>query len=138
MIAVSNLSIRFGKRTLFEEVSVKFSPGCRYGLIGANGVGKSTFMKILAGELDSSTGQVSIDHGCRMSFLRQDHYKYDDFKVIDTVFTGNDELWNLHQKRDELYDKLQASHLQREQIWKEVCSFVAPRPRLSGSCPSRS
>ena len=105
MIAVSNLSIRFGKRTLFEEVSVKFSPGCRYGLIGANGVGKSTFMKILAGELDSSTGQVSIDSGCRMSFLRQDHYKYDDFKVIDTVYTGNDELWQLHQKRDDLYDQ---------------------------------
>ncbi len=115
MIAVSNLSIRFGKRTLFEEVSVKFSSGCRYGLIGANGVGKSTFMKILAGELDSSTGQVSIDHGRRMSFLRQDHYKYDEYTVLDTVYTGNDELWQLHCKRDELYDKSDSGEITDEE-----------------------
>ena len=105
MLSVSNLSIRFGKRTLFEEVSVKFLPGFRYGLIGANGVGKSTFMKILAGELESSTGQVGIDSGCTMAFLRQDHYQFDELSVMDTVYMGNDKLWKLHSKREELYNK---------------------------------
>ena len=111
MISVSNLSIRFGKRTLFEEVSVKFSTGCRYGLIGANGVGKSTFMKILAGELDSSTGQVNIDSGCSFSFLRQDHYQFDELSVMDTVYMGNDKLWQLHCKREELYNKSDAGEI---------------------------
>ncbi len=105
MIAVSNLSIRFGKKILFENVSVKFTSGCRYGLIGANGVGKSTFMKILSGELEPSTGQVSIDTNCTMAFLRQDHYKYDNEKVIDTVYMGNDTLWKLHMERESLYLK---------------------------------
>ena len=83
MIAASNLSMRFGKKILFENVSVKFLPGSRYGIIGANGVGKSTFMKILSGELEPTTGHVAIDKDCTMAFLKQDHYVYDDFKVID-------------------------------------------------------
>ena len=105
MIAATNLSMRFGKKILFENVSVKFVAGCRYGIIGANGVGKSTFMKILSGELDQSTGNVAIDKDCTMGFLKQDHYQYDDMKVIDAVYMGNEKLWNLHNKREELYDK---------------------------------
>ena len=105
MIAVSNLSIRFGKKILFENVSVKFTSGCRYGIIGANGVGKSTFMKILSGELEPSTGQVAIDTNCTMAFLKQDHYQYDNEKVIDAVYMGNEKLWKLHLEREELYNK---------------------------------
>ena len=105
MIAVSNLSIRFGKKILFENVSVKFTPGCRYGIIGANGVGKSTFMKILSGELEPSTGQVSIDKDCTMAFLKQNHYEYDDQTVIDAVYMGNDKLWKLYEEREGLYAK---------------------------------
>ena len=105
MIAASNLSIRFGKKILFENVSVKFTQGCRYGIIGANGVGKSTFMKILSGELEPSTGQVSIDKDCTMAFLKQNHYEYDDQTVIDAVYMGNSKLWKLHEEREGLYAK---------------------------------
>ena len=105
MIAASNLSIRFGKKILFENVSVKFTTGCRYGIIGANGVGKSTFMKILSGELEPSSGQVSIDKDCTMAFLKQDHYQYDKEKVIDAVYMGNETLWKLHLEREALYEK---------------------------------
>ncbi len=105
MIAVSNLSMRFGKKILFENVSNKFVSGCRFGLIGANGVGKSTFMKILAGKLEQSAGLVSIDKDCTMGYLRQDHYAFDEFSVLDTVFQGNDRLWKVHTERDILYSK---------------------------------
>ena len=105
MIAATNLSMRFGKKILFENVSVKFLPNCRYGIIGANGVGKSTFMKILSGELGQSSGDVVIDKDCTMGFLKQDHYEYDDEKVIDAVYKGNNKLWELYQKREELYNK---------------------------------
>ncbi len=105
MISTSNISMRFGQTTLFEDVSVKFVPGNRYGLIGANGSGKSTFMKILTGQLDQTEGQVSVGHGCTLGYLRQDHSAFDDQSIIDTVYTGNPALWKLHCEREYLYSK---------------------------------
>jgi ATPase subunit of ABC transporter with duplicated ATPase domains len=97
--------MRFGKTVLFEDVSVKFVPGNRYGLIGANGSGKSTFMKILTGQLDQTEGQVSVGHGCTLGYLRQDHSAFDEQSIIDTVYTGNPKLWKLHCEREYLYSK---------------------------------
>ena len=105
MIAATNLTMRFGERTLFEDVSVKFKPEIRYGLIGANGVGKSTFMKILSGQIKSTKGDIAIDRDCTLGYLKQDHYEYDNEVIIDTVLMGNDPLWALHKERDDLYSK---------------------------------
>ena len=85
MITTSGLSLRFAARPLFEDVNIKFTPGNCYGLIGANGAGKSTFLKILSGEIESSTGQVIIPPGLRLSVLKQDHFEFDEFEVIQTV-----------------------------------------------------
>ena len=93
MITTSKITMRFGKTVLFEEVSVKFVPGNRYGLIGANGSGKSTFMKILTGQLTPTDGGVSVGHDCTLGYLRQDHSAFDDQTIIDTVYAGNPVLW---------------------------------------------
>ena len=90
MLTVSNLSLQFGKRVLFEEVNLKFTPGNVYGLIGANGAGKSTFVKILAGDIDPTTGNISMDPGERMSVLKQNQNAYDEYTVLDTVMRGNE------------------------------------------------
>ncbi|MCK4535640.1 MAG: energy-dependent translational throttle protein EttA [Desulfuromonadales bacterium] len=105
MITTSKITMRFGKTALFEDVSVKFVPGNRYGLIGANGSGKSTFMKILTGQLDQTEGQVSLGHGCTLGYLRQDHSAFDEQSIIDTVYTGSPKLWKLHCEREYLYSK---------------------------------
>ncbi|MBL7016770.1 MAG: ATP-binding cassette domain-containing protein [Kiritimatiellales bacterium] len=105
MITTSNITMRFGKTPLFEDVSVKFVPGNRYGLIGANGSGKSTFMKILTGQQDQSEGHVTVGHGCSLGYLRQDHSAFDQHSIIDTVYMGNPVLWKLHCEREELYSK---------------------------------
>lgn len=105
MITVSNLSLRYGKRTLFEEVNLKFTNGNCYGIIGANGAGKSTFMKILSGEVDQSSGSVSFTPGERMAVLTQDHYAFDDFTVIDTVLMGHKEMYKVMKEKDALYMK---------------------------------
>lgn len=105
MISVSNISLRYGKRVLFDEVNLKFVPGNCYGIIGANGAGKSTFLKILSGEIDPATGQVSIAPGARMSVLKQNHFEFDDKKVLDTVLMGNKKLWSVMQEKDALYAK---------------------------------
>ena len=105
MITVSNLSLRYGKRTLFEEVNLKFTPGNCYGVIGANGAGKSTFMKILSGEIDPSSGSVSFTPGERMAVLNQDHYAFDEFPVIETVLMGHKELYKVMKEKDTLYAK---------------------------------
>ncbi|MBI9020556.1 MAG: ATP-binding cassette domain-containing protein [Verrucomicrobia bacterium] len=105
MITTSQITMRFGKVALFEDVSVKFVPGNRYGLIGANGSGKSTFMKILTGQLEQSEGHVTIGHGCTLGYLRQDHSAFDEYSIIDTVYMGNPMLWKLHCEREELYSK---------------------------------
>ena len=105
MITVSNLSLRFGKQALFEEVNLKFTPGNCYGIIGANGAGKSTFLRILSGEQDATTGQVIIPNGLRMSVLKQDHSEYDEFPVLQTVMMGNEKLWAVKQEMEAIYAK---------------------------------
>ena len=105
MITVSNLSLRYGKRTLFEEVNLKFIRGNCYGVIGANGAGKSTFMKILSGEIDPTSGSVSFTPGERMAVLNQNHYAFDEFSVIETVLKGHAELYSVMKEKDELYAK---------------------------------
>lgn len=105
MLSVSNLSLRYGKRVLFEEVNIRFAPGNCYGIIGANGAGKSTFLKILAGTIDPTTGQVSMTPGERMSVLSQDHFAFDEYPVMQTVLMGNKRLWDVMQQKDALYAK---------------------------------
>jgi ATPase subunit of ABC transporter with duplicated ATPase domains len=105
MLSVSNLSLRFGKRTLFEDVNLKFTEGNCYGVIGANGAGKSTFLKILTGEVDPNSGQVAITPGARMAVLKQDHFAYDDYSVLETVMMGYEELYNIMKEKDALYAK---------------------------------
>ncbi|MFN8407143.1 MAG: ATP-binding cassette domain-containing protein [Sphingobacteriaceae bacterium] len=105
MITVSNLSLRYGKRTLFEEVNLKFTGGNCYGIIGANGAGKSTFMKILSSEIDPSTGSVSITPGERMAVLTQNHYAFDEFPVIEAVLIGHRQLYDVMKEKDALYAK---------------------------------
>ena len=109
MISVSNLSLRYGKRILFDEVNIKFTPGNCYGVIGANGAGKSTFLKILSGEIDPTTGQVSMNPGDRMSVLSQNHFAFDEFPVLQTVMMGNKKLWKLMQDKDAIYAKVDFS-----------------------------
>lgn len=105
MITVSNVTLSFGKRTLFKDVDLKFTPGNCYGMIGANGAGKSTFLKILSGEIEPQKGQVFMEPGARMAFLEQNQFKYDNVKVIDAVIMGHKQLFELAKKRDELYSK---------------------------------
>ncbi|GGH08087.1 ABC-F family ATP-binding cassette domain-containing protein [Mucilaginibacter phyllosphaerae] len=105
MITVSNLSLRYGKRTLFEDVNLKFSQGNCYGIIGANGAGKSTFMKILSGEIDPTSGSVSFTPGERMAVLSQNHYAYDEFTVIETVMMGHKEMYAVMKEKDAIYLK---------------------------------
>lgn len=103
MIQTKNLTLRFGKRTLFEDVNIKFTPGNCYGIIGANGAGKSTFLKLLSGEIESSSGEIIIGSNDRISVLKQDHYAYDEFTVLDTVFMGNHKLYTIMKEKEELY-----------------------------------
>ena len=105
MISTSNVSLRFGKKDLFEDVNIKFTPGNCYGLIGANGAGKSTFLKILTGELEPTSGEVIITPGERLSFLKQDHFQYDEYTVLDTVIMGNQRLYEIMKEKDAIYAK---------------------------------
>ena len=122
MISANNISLRLGKKALFEDVNIKFTEGNCYGLIGANGAGKSTFLKILTGELEPSSGDVVITPGERLSFLKQDHFKYDEFPVLDTVIMGNQRLYDISKEKDAIYmkedftdeDGIRASELEAE------------------------
>ncbi|MDO5656127.1 MAG: ATP-binding cassette domain-containing protein [Flavobacteriaceae bacterium] len=105
MLTVSNVSLQFGKRVLFDEVNVKFTKGNCYGIIGANGAGKSTFLKILAGEQDPTSGHVSLESDKRMSVLEQNHFKFDSYPVLETVLRGNEKLYSIKTQMDELYAK---------------------------------
>ncbi len=105
MITVSNLEVQFGKRVLFKDVNLKFTPGNCYGVIGANGAGKSTFLKVLSGEIDPSRGSVTFGPGERLSVLKQDHFEFDEFTVLDTVVMGHTVLWDIMQKKNALYAK---------------------------------
>ncbi|MDO4996654.1 MAG: ATP-binding cassette domain-containing protein [Bacilli bacterium] len=103
MIQANNVSLKFGKRTLFEDVNIKFTNGNCYGLIGANGAGKSTFLKLLAGEIETTTGEITISKDERISMLRQDHYQYEDMRVLDVVIMGNSKLYEIMQEKDKMY-----------------------------------
>ena len=105
MLTVSNLSLQFGKRVLFDEVNIMFTKGNCYGIIGANGAGKSTFLKILTGKQEPTTGNVSLEPGKRMSVLEQDHFAYDNFTVLETVLRGNKKLFEIKEEMDALYAK---------------------------------
>ena len=99
MISANNVTYRIGKKALFEEVNIKFTEGNCYGLIGANGAGKSTFLKILSGVIEPSKGEIAITPGQRISVLEQDHFKYDDKKVLDTVIMGNEKLFSIMKEK---------------------------------------
>ena len=103
MISTSNITLRVGKKALFEDVKIKFTEGNCYGLIGANGAGKSTFLKILSGQLEPSKGEVFITPGERLSFLQQDHFKYDEFPALDAVMMGNARLYEVMQGKEGIY-----------------------------------
>ena len=105
MINAIGVTVRFGKRVLFEDVNIKFTKGNCYGIIGANGAGKSTFLKVLSGELEPSKGEVVLDKGERLSVLKQDHFAYEEYSVIDTVIMGNQELYKIMKDKDALYSK---------------------------------
>lgn len=109
MLIANNITMQFGSKPLFEDVSVKFGDGNRYGLIGANGCGKSTFMKILAGALEPSSGNVSLDKNERMAFLRQDQFAFEDKRVIDVVMMGHEQMWSAMTERDAIYANLEAT-----------------------------
>ena len=105
MLQVNNLSLTFGKRTLFKDVNLKFTPGNCYGVIGANGAGKSTFLKVLSGDIDSTNGDVVLTDNERMSVLKQDHNAYDSKDVIETVIMGNQKLYSIMKEKEEIYSK---------------------------------
>ena len=122
MISANNITLRVGKKALFEDVNIKFTEGNCYGLIGANGAGKSTFLKILSGQLEPTNGDVVITPGQRLSFLQQDHFKYDEYTVLDTVIMGNKRLYDIMKEKDAIYmkedftdeDGIRASELEAE------------------------
>ena len=116
MLSVDNLSLRFGKRTLFDEVTVKFTEGNCYGVIGANGAGKSTFLKILAGEIDATSGHVSMTPGDRMAVLSQDHFKFDNEQVLNTVIMGHKVLWDIMEEKNAIYLKEDFSDADGERV----------------------
>ena len=105
MISTSNVTLRVGKKALFEDVSIKFVEGNCYGMIGANGAGKSTFLRILSGQLEPTSGEVVITAGQRLSFLQQDHFKYDAYTVLDTVIMGNARLYEIMKEKEAIYMK---------------------------------
>ena len=105
MISVNNVTLAFGKRILFENVNLKFTSGNCYGLIGANGAGKTTFLKLLTKELDTTKGEIVIGKDERLAYLEQDHYKYDDEKLVDVVIRGNKRLYDIMLEKDKLYNK---------------------------------
>src|SRR5690606_8081840 len=122
MISANNISLAFGKQKLFDEVNVNFTEGNCYGVIGANGAGKSTFLKILAGDIEPNTGYVSVEPGKRLAVLRQNHHEFDEISVLETVLRGHKRLFEIMQEKDAIYakpdfsdeDGMRASELEAE------------------------
>ena len=127
MLVTSNVTMQFGSKPLFENISVKFGGGNRYGLIGANGSGKSTFMKILGGDLEPTLGNVSLDPNERIGKLRQDQFAFEEFTVLDTVIMGHAELWEVKQERDRIYAlaEIAWSPVERKS-WREFSEVRLP------------
>ena len=105
MITLTNIAVQFGKRTLYKDVNIKFTAGNIYGIIGANGAGKSTLLKAISGELEPNKGSIELGPGERLSVLDQDHFKFDEFSVLDTVLMGHQPLWENMKEREQLYAK---------------------------------
>lgn len=124
MINVSNVSLRFGARKLFDDVSLKFTPGNCYGVIGANGAGKSTFLRILSGELEPNTGEVSIGKDMRLSVLKQNHYEYDEKQVLETVIMGNARLYEIMKEKEEIYSKVEMTDADGMRASELECEFA--------------
>ena len=143
MITVSNVAVQFGKRVLYNDVNLKFTNGNIYGVIGANGAGKSTFLKVISGELEPTKGSVTLGPGERLSVLNQDHFKYDEHTVLDTVLMGHTVLWDIMKQREALYakeeftdeDGIKAAELLRTRCARSAVSSAC---RSIWSCASRS
>ncbi|MBY0239830.1 MAG: ATP-binding cassette domain-containing protein, partial [Burkholderiaceae bacterium] len=126
MLSTANITMQFGAKPLFENISVKFGDGNRYGLIGANGCGKSTFMKILGGDLEPSGGNVSLDVNERLGKLRQDQFAYEDMRVLDVVMMGHTEMWDAISKRDAIYanpDATDDDYMQAAELEGKVAEY---------------
>ena len=105
MLSAHDITLQYGKRVLFDEVNIKFNGDNCYGVIGANGAGKSTFLKILSGDIDANKGHVALEPGKRMAVLKQNHFEYDESRVIDTVMMGHSQLWSIMKEKDAIYSK---------------------------------
>ena len=137
MISTSNVTLRVGKKALFEDVNIKFTEGNCYGLIGANGAGKSTFLKILSGQLEPSKGEIAVTPGERLSFLQQDHFKYDEYPVLDTVMMGNARLYEIMKEKEAIYAK--EDFTDEDGIKARSCraaSRPAPPRQTARPCPA--
>ena len=141
MITVNDVSINFSGQTLFKHVDLKFVPGNCYGIIGANGAGKSTFLRILSGDLEPTTGEVVISKGDRMSILKQDHFQYDQYTVLDTVILGNQHLYDVMKEKDALYEKEDFSDedgVKASELEAEFAEMAAGRPRAMSPASFRA
>ena len=116
MLSANGVTVRFGKRVLFEDVNIKFGKGNCYGIIGANGAGKSTFLKVLSGEIEPSKGDVTLEKGERLSILKQDHFAFEENTVIDTVMMGNKELYDIMKEKEEISARINTRKYQPLQI----------------------
>ena len=132
MITVSNLAIQFGKRILYQDVNMKFTNGNIYGIIGANGAGKSTLLKAISGELEPNKGKVEMGPGERLSVLSQDHFKYDEFTVLDTVLMGHTTMWQVMKERNEKKAKVLYDFLDQSKLFKGT---VVPEDRSLMNVP---
>jgi ATPase subunit of ABC transporter with duplicated ATPase domains len=128
MITVSNVAFQFGGQLLFKDVDLKFTPGNCYGIIGANGAGKSTFLRILCGELEPTRGEVIIPENTRLSVLKQDHFAFEEYTVLDTVIMGNKKLYDIMKEKDAIYEKEEFTEDvgfsdSRRVIWHQLNAF---------------
>ena len=124
MISTNKLTLQFGKRVLFKDVNIKFTPGNCYGLIGANGTGKSTFLKVLSGEVEPTVGEVAISTGERLAVLKQNHYEFDEFDVLKTVIMGHARLYEIMEEKDSLYAKPDFSDEDGIRVSELECEFA--------------
>ena len=131
MISVSDVSLRFSEKPLFKDVNLKFTSGNCYGIIGANGAGKSTFLKVLSGELEHDTGTITMSPGERMSVLKQDHFAYDEYSVMETVLMGYPKLYECSKARDEIYSK---ADFTEELGSKRKCDYCKSYMKYSQLC----
>ena len=135
MISANNITLRVGKKALFEDVNIKFTEGNCYGLIGANGAGKSTFLKILSGQLEPTKGDIVITPGQRLSFLQQDHFKYDAYPVLDTVIMGNERLYQIMKEKEAIYAKEDFTDEDERMGSRVRCCYSSQRSRRRHRVP---